>query len=790
MDKFARLKYLPCLPLGEDGRRVTGSDEHIALSRRAAGEGMVLLKNERSTLPLAVGTHVALFGQASLQYIKGGGGSGRVHCAYVRSVYDGFEQKQGEGKVKVFAPLRDFYQSYVDLENKRIKEAYDGDGYKEVLAIRDEVEYELALAEFVRETRIREAEIPDGLFAEARAFADTAIVTIGRFSEEGLDRDGSKGDYYLSDSEAKLIDRVKKTFDRCIIVLDVGGVVDSEWFARDDGIDAVLLGWQAGMEGGGAIADVILGDVDPCGRLTDTFARSLDDYPFASHFNDSVDHVDYTEDIFVGYRYFESFPEARNKVNYPFGFGLSYTEFKLDELSASEENGVITFSVRVTNTGSRAGKEVVQVYSSSPQGILGKPAIELRAFAKTGLLAPNESVKLEMTCRTGDLASFDDLGKIQRSAWILEKGSYGFYVGTSVRDTVKLDYTFEVEKDVVVRQSESLCAPTALKERLLADGSLEELPLGEVRRRYGVNRPITAQKPTETVRLDRVGTDCDLDPFIAQFTDEELCGFMGGYHDAGVSNTGSFAGLGRLGVPGLPTADGPAGLRTVENCGVLTTAWPCATLLACTWDTDLMEEVGRAAGREIKENNLAVWLAPAVNIHRNPYCGRNFEYLSEDPLVSGKMAAAEIRGIQSNNVACSVKHFACNSKEINRFASDSRISERALREVYLKAFEICVREADPWTIMTSYNCLNGIHTSENYELITCILRGEWGFRGMVTTDWGIKNDPVSEVKAGNDMKMDFGYPDELMAALKTGELTRADLEACARRILNVYLRFD
>lgn len=790
MERYARFKYLPCLPLGGDGRPVTGSVEHIALSRKAAGEGMVLLKNGNAALPLAAGTAVAIFGQASVQYIKGGGGSGDVHCAYVRSVYDGFEQKEAEGKLRVFAPLRDFYRSYVDSENKRIKEVYDGDGYKEVLAIRDEVEYELALAAFIRENRIREADLPDELFCAARAFADTAIVTVGRFSEEGLDREAVKGDFYLTDAETRLIERVKAGFERCIIVLDVGGVIDTEWFVRDDGIDAVLLAWQGGMEGGGAIADIICGDVCPSGKLTDTFARTIDDYPYASHFNDSVEHIDYTEDIFVGYRYFESFPGANEKVNYPFGFGLSYTSFKLDDPSAREENGVITFTVRVTNTGDMAGKEVVQVYSSSPQGKLGKPAKELRAFAKTKLLSPGESEALEMRCKTGELASFDDLGKIQKSAWVLEKGLYDFYIGTSVRDVVKLGYVFEVKEDTVVRQSSSLCAPVALKERLTADGSLEPLPQGEARRRFGENKPIAAQKPAETARFDRVGADCDLESFIAQFTDEELCGFMGGYAGGGVSNTGCFAGLGRLGVPGMPTADGPAGVRTVKNCGVLTTAWPCSTLLACTWNVGLMEEIGRAGGMEIKENNLAVWLAPAINIHRNPYCGRNFEYLSEDPLVAGKMAAAEIRGIQSNRVACSLKHFACNNKEINRFDSDSRVSERAMREVYLKAFEICVREADPWTVMTSYNRVNGIHTSENYELITGILRGEWGFDGMVTTDWGIKNDPVSEVKAGNDMKMHIGFPDELKAALETGELTRADLEACAARILKVYMRFE
>ena len=265
--------------------------------------------------------------------------------------------------------------------------------------------------------------------------------------------------------------------------------------------------------------------------------------------------------------------------------------------------------------------------------------------------------------------------------------------------------------------------------------------------------------------------------------------FVGGHAPTGVANTGCFGGLARLGVPAVPTADGPAGLRlNTEEVGIYTTAWPCATLFAATWDADLVERFGAASAAELRENNLGVWLAPALNIHRDPLCGRNFEYFSEDPLLTGKIAAAEIRGIQSQKVAVSMKHFACNSKEAGRTICDARLSERALREIYLKGFEICVKEADPWTVMSSYNLINGQHTSENYELLTGILRNEWGFGGMVTTDWGVKNDPVQEVRAGNDMKMHCGYPQELKAALEKGELTRADLEVCVKRILGMFLK--
>ena len=265
--------------------------------------------------------------------------------------------------------------------------------------------------------------------------------------------------------------------------------------------------------------------------------------------------------------------------------------------------------------------------------------------------------------------------------------------------------------------------------------------------------------------------------------------FVGGKRPTGVANTGCFGGLERLDIPPVPTADGPAGVRLEPDTGIPTTAWPCATLLACSWNPELIYDVGAAAGTEIAENNIGIWLAPALNIHRDPLCGRNFEYYSEDPVVSGKSAAAMTRGVQSAKATVSIKHFACNNKEANRYDIDARISERALREVYLKGFEIVVKESDPWTVMTSYNRINGQHTSESYELIMGILRGEWGFKGMVETDWGVKNDPVKEVKAGNDMKMPCGYPEDLKVAFDKGELTRADLEPCVKRILEMTMKF-
>jgi len=789
MRKYARYMYPGCRPLGKKGTVITGCNEHIELSRKAAGEGMVLLKNNNQTLPLKKGSNIVLFGQSSVNYIKGGGGSGDVYCEYIRNIYDGFSVKEKEGKVNVFRETEKFYKEHIEKEQIRIKEVWDTD-YPILFEIEDIIEHAVRSREFYRSVQVRETKVPDDIFDAAADFADTAIITISRYSGEGWERSSEKGDFYLTDEEYNLVKKVKAAFDTTIIVLDVGGMVDSEWFINDDEIGAVLLAWQAGMEGGLAIADILCGDVNPSGKLVDTFAKSFDDYPSSKNFHESVDYVDYTEDIYVGYRYFETMNGKKERVNYPFGFGLSYTKFELSKATVKEENGEISASVEVKNTGEFAGKEVVQLYFSAPQGILGKPARALGAFAKTKLLEPGDSEIVTLSFKARDMASFDDLGKIQKSAYILEKGNYEFYIGTSVRDAQKTDYKYVLEDNVIVEQCGSLCAPVALKERMLSDGSFEKLPLGEAKHRFPENKPITAKAPEKEIKFFAVEGEEQLDEFIAQFTDEELCNFMGGDSDIGVSNTLCFSGMERLGVPKMPTADGPAGLRLNDYCGIPTTAWPCATLLACTFNTDLVEEIGRAGGLEVKENNIAFWLTPALNIHRNPLCGRNFEYFSEDPLVSGKMAAAKVKGMQSVGTGCSIKHFACNNKETNRAGSDSRLSERALREIYLKGFEICVKEADPRSVMTSYNLINGIHASENYELLGEILRKEWGFKGMITTDWGQKNNPVFEVKAGNDMKMHIGYPDDLLETLKKGELSRADLEVCAKRILSVYLRFE
>ena len=622
------------------------------------------------------------------------------------------------------------------------------------------------------------------------------------------------GDFYLTHAEQEMVNTVKQNFARVIVVMNVGGMVDTSWFHDDAQIQSVLMAWQGGMEGGLATAELLAGEGNPSGKLSDTFARELNDYPSTYNFHESEKYVEYTDDIYVGYRYFETIPGAKEKVNYPFGFGLSYTQFVLGESQISIEEDQIRCMVSVTNTGDMAGKEVVQAYYGAPQGKLGKAARVLCAFAKTRLLQPGETQLMTLCWKIADMASYDDCGKVCKSAYVLEQGEYKFYIGTSVRDAVENATAYTVVKDTVTQQLTSRLAPTSLTKRMLADGTYEELettepvdtdanelekmtteemeafaPKTEERARWRLWGDKTPDKQHHFL-IEVAEGKITLEEFMAQLSDEQLTELLGGQPNTGVANTFGFGNLPDYGVPNIMTADGPAGLRINPECGVCTTAWPCSTLIACTWNPEAAQKVGAAGGAEVKENNIAVWLTPAVNIHRSPLCGRNFEYYSEDPYLAGKMASAMVKGIQSNHVGATVKHFALNNKETNRKNSDSRASERAIREIYLKAFEIIVKEAAPWAIMSSYNIVNGRRTSENHELLTDVLRGEWGFEGAVTTDWWTNGEHYKEVASGNDIKMATGFPERLMEAVHKGIITRAELETCAKRVLNLILKVD
>lgn len=807
MEKWTRVKYQPNLPLGEKGERLTGSLQHTTLSKEAAKEGMVLLKNREDILPLKKGTRVALFGKGTFDYVKGGGGSGDVTVAYIRNLYEGL--KMQKDIVSIFEPLCDYYRK--DVERQYAEGSVPG------MTI--------------------EPAVPVELLETAKAYTDTAVISICRFSGEGWDRKSivdrdnknsweseqdmaarsakifANGDFCLSEEESAMVDAVKKNFSKVVVVMNVGGMVDTSWFVHEDAIGAVLMAWQGGMEGGLAAAELLVGKGNPSGKLSDTFAQTLEDYPSTGDFHESKDYVNYTEDIYVGYRYFETVPGADKKVNYPFGFGMSYTTFHMEVLSAEEKAGEIQIQVQVTNTGKRDGREVAQVYFEAPQGRLGKPKKQLISFAKTRALKPGESQRLYLSFAPEEMASYDDMGKVRRAAYVLEKGDYLFHVGTSVRDTVQLDYVYQVKEDTVVSQLESRLTPSCLPKRMLADGSYEKLPQTEGndpdaneleripademegyapalrgRGRYQLWKELY-KKDAHTFKEVAEGK-LSAEEFLSQLTDEEVAHLLGGQPNTGVANTFGYGNLPEYGIPSVMTADGPAGLRIAPECNVTTTCWPCSTLLACSWNPEVVEAVGLAGGAEVKENNIAMWLTPAVNIHRSPLCGRNFEYYSEDPYLAGKLASAMVRGIQANHIGATVKHFALNNKETNRKNSDSRVSERAAREIYLKAFEIIVREAKPWSIMTSYNIINGHRASENADLLDGILRKEWGFDGCITTDWWTCGEHYKEVKAGNDIKMGCGYPERLLEALEKGCLTREEMDACALRVLKLILKID
>lgn len=821
MKKWTRALYQPNLPLYEN-RRVTASAAHIALSRNAAKEGMVLLKNDSSVLPLAKGSRVALFGKGTFDFVKGGGGSGDVSVPYIKNIYDGFLEHRD--LVSVYEKTAAFYQDYVT-------EQYQNGGIPGM---------------------IEEPELPDALADDAAAACDTAILSISRFSGEGWDRKSDfnapdlsycdnkhlivlqdqvfpKSDFYLTPREFQLVQKITARFDRVVVVMNVGGMTASDWFAENDRIHSVLMAWQGGIEGGCAEAELLLGLGNPSGKLSDTFARRLEDYPSTEGFHTSGDYVDYTEDIYVGYRYFETIPQAAEKVIYPFGYGLSYTTFSLTGMRASLKikcpdkdseccsshatEDFIQAEVCVTNTGKYAGREVVQLYVSAPQGLLGKPARELCAYQKTRLLSPGESQLITLEVKINDLASYDDLGRICKSALILEKGTYAFFLGTDVRSASELEFHYEIEEDRIVRRLVSRMAPTQLSRRLRADGTYESLPLGTPN---DPNEDILLRLPPRETNsrtpgfrfrapgyeswtgitnglpklIDVAEGSLSLDDFIHAMSVEHLAELIGGQPNTGVANTCGCGNLPEYGIPNIMTADGPAGLRVNPEIGVRTTAFPCATLLACTWDPEVTYAVGRAGAEEVKENNIGVWLTPAVNIHRSPLCGRNFEYYSEDPLLAGIQASGMVKGIQSVHVAACLKHLALNNKETNRKNSDSRASERAIREIYLKPFEIVVKNAHPWSIMSSYNIINGHRASENKDMLTGILRDEWKYDGMVTSDWWTYGEHYKECTAGNDIKMACGYPKRIMEAYQKGTITREHLELAARHILTLILRAD
>ncbi|MCR5691569.1 MAG: glycoside hydrolase family 3 C-terminal domain-containing protein, partial [Eubacterium sp.] len=498
MNKWQRIMYQPGVGIGPGGSRVTACEDHRNLSKEAAKEGMVLLKNEGAILPLREGSRMALFGKASFDYVKGGGGSGDVTVEYITNLYQGFEKMGLAGNVH--QETADFYRKWVERQ------------------------YQAG----IEPGMTKEPVLPRELAAEARSFADTALISICRFSGEGWDRKSKydermdehavviagntkdpslatketfpEGDFYLTAEEKAMVEVVTEYFDRVVLVLNVGGMVDTSWFIHDQGIGGVLLAWQGGMEGGLAAAELLMGQGNPSGKLPDTFAARLEDYPSSYNFHESDFYVNYTDDIYVGYRYFETVPGAAGKVNYPFGYGLSYTKFSWQVLEVTECFGKIQVRINLTNTRKIPGKEVLQLYGQAPQGKLGKPRKHLLCYEKSRLLQGGESQIITLKFKMEDMASYDDLGKVFRSAYVLEAGDYFFHLGNSVEDTEKLDYVYKLSEDTLVQQLEPKLVPASLPERMLADGSMEKMPQLPERNPRECGLPFQSKEPLDGLK--------------------------------------------------------------------------------------------------------------------------------------------------------------------------------------------------------------------------------------------------------------------------------------------------
>ncbi|MCD7755252.1 MAG: glycoside hydrolase family 3 C-terminal domain-containing protein [Firmicutes bacterium] len=794
-----------------------------AVALKAAEEGITLLKND-GVLPLEKGTKVALFGSGAGHTIKGGTGSGDVNERDVVSIYQGMVNAGFDVTSADWICSFDqiYRQSREDWKNLILQETGE-QGPMEFFAVYASHAYEMPAGRAITQ--------------EDFGGAKTAVYVVSRIAGEAADRFDRAGDYYLTKHEKEDLRVISENSETVIVVLNAGGQIDMQDILSIENVKAILSVVQPGMEGGNAFARILSGEVTPSGKLTETWAKKYEDFPNSasfSHNNGNVQKEKYEEGIYVGYRYFDSF---QKEVEYPFGFGLSYTTFALSAGAVTAEGSTVTVPVTVKNTGAcHAGKEVVQIYATCPQSGLPKEYKRLCGFAKTGLLQPGDSETLTISFPAKALASFDE----SRSAWVAEAGLYGIWAGNSSQD-IALVGVLAVETDAVIEEVKHICPlREELNELVRPDAVLElEAAWHREAEAKGLTPVVFAPEREGKIEIPKNELDQKAAAVAEQLSDEELTAMVIGEVSKGQGALGA-AGImvpGAAGetsgaledmwdVPGISMADGPAGLRLfqkyqvsretgeVYNSGLLAaleggffaeeedhadadtyyqycTAIPVGTLLAQTWDTGLLEEVGQAIAVEMQEFGVAWWLAPGMNIQRNPLCGRNFEYYSEDPIVSGKMAAAITRGVQSvPGVGTTIKHFACNNQEDNRMGSDSILSERALRELYLRGFELAVKEAQPMAIMTSYNLINGVHAANNYDTCTVAAREEWNFQGIIMTDWTTTENGSEAWKcaaAGNDLIMPGCDADSqnILAALADGRLDRGALKGCVKRMLKV-----
>ncbi|WP_440115373.1 glycoside hydrolase family 3 C-terminal domain-containing protein [Paenibacillus sp. QZ-Y1] len=776
-------------------------------SRTVAAEGAVLLKNEGQALPILKNENVSVFGRIQVNYYRSGTGSGgSVHVAYTTNLLDGLRSKKG---FTVNEELAAVYEKWIE-ENP-----FDDGG--KVWAAEPWNQKEMPLT--------------DELVSQARSKSSKAIIVIGRTAGEDQDNVDAPGSYKLTEDEKAMLKQVTTHFEQTIVVLNVSNIIDMSWLNDESyvhPIQSVIYSWHGGMEGGNAIADVLAGDVTPSGKLTDTIAYSIEDYPSTSNYGNEFKNL-YQEDIYVGYRYFETFrPE---KVQFEFGYGISYTTFEIKsedaKLISKEGETNIKVNVTVTNTGTTyAGKEVVQVYYEAPQGKLGQPAKALVAFGKTNVLQPGESQRLTVSFPVDSMASYDDAGVTgHASAYVLEEGTYRLHVGTSVKNVEPISIEgqdgYVVETIQVVEQLQEAMAPTESFTRMKPgvrkeDGSYELIFADVPTRQVSMAERIEQSLPQTLEQTGNQGYKLrdvkdgkvSLEAFIAQLSDQDLAAIVRGEGMSSplvTSGTASAFGgvsdsLFNYGIPVACTADGPSGIRM--DSGEKATQVSIGTLLAATWNKELVEELYVMEGQELLRNQVDALLGPGLNIRRSPMNGRNFEYFSEDPLISGVFAAACTKGIMKGGSNATLKHFACNNQEKHRSKVDAVVSERALREIYLKGFEIAVKQGGANSIMTSYNPINGHWAASNYDMNTTILRGEWGFHGIVMTDWwaimndGVEGGPADRkntnwmVRAQNDLYMVVpnygaeinGWDDNTIESLENGTLTRGELQRSAMNI--------
>lgn len=786
---------------------------HSHLARRLAAEGMVLLKNE-GLLPLHQSIPLALFGSGAEKTVKGGIGSGDVNNRESISIYRGLK----EAGVSIVNEdwLKDYDERYrMAREEWKAKILEDAKHVENPFDAYAANPFVLPMGRMIKEEDIEGAEV--------------VIYVISRISGEGKDRRKSEGDYYLSKREWEEILYINQRNIPIVLILNAGGPIElTEILEKTGNIKAILNISQPGQEGGRAAADVLLGKAAPGGRLTTTWAKHYEDYPYAESYgylNGNLEKEEYKEGIYVGYRYFDSFGI---QPLYPFGYGLSYTSFEIvfEKLRIKESS--VEIDVMVQNTGNcYAGREVVQVYATLPQTGDAKEYHRLVGFAKTKVLQPKEIQKLTITVGQKQLASFSE----QMQAWFVGEGLYGLWIGNHSA-SLKMAAVLTVPENVVLEWTHTVCPRQEECVELGASqiAEIEAAGWHKLAKEQGVPE-FTFVPKEEKRRVVRTS------PATEQSV-EELIPLLHGNITQGASTLGS-AGIcvpGSAGettemleekykIPSLIMADGPAGLRlqqsyevdrqsdTVYGVGVLgslengflepvehhkgadiyyqyCTAFPVGTILAQTWDRELLKEFGEAIAVEMEEFHVDLWLAPGMNIHRNPLCGRNFEYYSEDPLLSGMMAAAVIAGVQSREgCGVTIKHFACNNQEDNRMGVDVCISERALREIYLRGFEIAIKESAPTAIMSSYNLINGVHAANSRDLCTVVLREEWGFDGVVMSDWNTTypedgSIPWQCVAAGNDIIMP-GIPKDdrnIRDAYRQGILSEDDIRECAGRI--------